>query len=75
MQATAATRETPELLTVGEAAERLRVSRPTMYRLIRAGVVPALRIGDGVGPIRIPVAELDSWLDGRRIQPEETETA
>jgi len=46
-----------------------------MYRLIRAGVVPALRIGDGVGPIRIPVAELDSWLDGRRIQPEETETA
>jgi excisionase family DNA binding protein len=67
MQTTEARPETPELLTVEEAAVRCRVSRPTMYRLVRAGVVPALRVGTGgSGPIRIPAGELNAWLYGGR---------
>jgi excisionase family DNA binding protein len=67
MQTTQAVPETPTLLTVEEAAARLRVSRPTAYRLVRAGILPAVRIGrDGSGPIRVPASELDGWLDEQR---------
>lgn len=33
------------LLTVAEVAEILRVSNMTVYRLIKAGQLPALRVG------------------------------
>jgi excisionase family DNA binding protein len=36
--------EAEPLLTVDEAAARLRVSRSTMYRLIRAGVIPTVTV-------------------------------
>src|SRR5215218_9408678 len=62
MQETRETAETPALLKVGEAAARCRVSRPTMYRLVSRGVVPAVRVGLGRGPIRIPADELEAWL-------------
>jgi len=48
--------ETPApLLTVGEVATRLRVSRATNYRLVQAGALPALRISNS---IRIPLEAL-----------------
>ncbi len=50
------------LLTVNEAARMLRVSRASVYRRIADGQIPALRIGDGHGPLRIPSDELDAWL-------------
>jgi excisionase family DNA binding protein len=63
MQTTQAKPETHELLTVEEAAAKCRVSRPTMYRLVRAGIVPAVRVGAGdSGLIRIPADELRRWL-------------
>ena len=34
-----------QLLTVAEVADRLRVSTMTIYRLIRAGDLPAVRVG------------------------------
>lgn len=34
----------PDLLTISEAAERLRVSRWTMYQLIRSGSLKTLTI-------------------------------
>ena len=37
----------PALLTVDETAEALRVSRATVYRLIDAGRLSAVRIGAG----------------------------
>jgi len=52
-------RDTTRLLTVAEAAERCRVSRPTYYRLARAGIVPAVRIG---GSIRVDEAELEGYI-------------
>jgi excisionase family DNA binding protein len=42
--------ENLELWTVGEVAQILRVSRPTVYRLVESGELPAHRIG---GSIRI----------------------
>jgi excisionase family DNA binding protein len=43
------------LLTVREVAARLRVSRATVYRLVRAGALPVLRVSNA---IRIPAAAL-----------------
>lgn len=57
------------LLTVPEVAERLRLSVWTIYRLVEAEKLPAIRIGSGSrAPIRIDEAELDAWL---RAEPEE----
>jgi excisionase family DNA binding protein len=44
------------LLTVGEVATRLRVSRATVYRLVQAGTLPALRVSNA---IRIPASALN----------------
>jgi excisionase family DNA binding protein len=64
MQGTIEKRETRPLLTVEEAAARLRLSRPTMYRLIAAELVPAFRVG---GSIRIDADELEEWLTGSAV--------
>ena len=50
------------LLSVSDVARRLNVSRPTVYRLVHAGQIPAVRIGQGIGPIRIDERELYAWL-------------
>ena len=52
------------LLTIGETAERLRVSETTVRRLIDAGVLPAVRVS--AGAIRIERDELASWIGERK---------
>ena len=52
------------LLTVKQAAEAAAVSKQHVYRLVERGLCPALRVGDGSGPIRIPRDEFESWLWG-----------
>ena len=52
------------LLSVAQAAKRLNVSKPTIYRRIQEGDLPALRVGSGIGPIRIDADELERWLYG-----------
>ncbi len=47
------------LLTVAEVAEILRVSNMTVYRLIKAGDLPALRVGKNY---RIREADLTTFL-------------
>lgn len=49
-------------LTVGEVAATLRVSTMTVYRLINAGQLPAVRIGRS---FRVREGELDRYLDER----------
>ena len=34
-----------DMVTVGELAEMLKIGRNTAYELVRAGIVPSLRIG------------------------------
>ncbi len=49
-------------LTVTEVAASLRVSNMTVYRLINAGGLPAVRIGKS---FRIRVDDLNRYLTGQ----------
>ena len=46
-------------LTAREVEQRLRIARHTLYRLIKAGIVPAVRLG---GQFRIPESGLNDAL-------------
>lgn len=49
------------LYTVAEVAQHMRVSNMTVYRLIKAGDLPAVRVGKNY---RIRASVLDAYLDG-----------
>jgi len=51
--------DVPELLTIREAAELLRVSHQTVYQLVRSGRLPAHRVGR---QWRISQETLVGWL-------------
>jgi len=46
-------------LTVAEVAEMLRVSNMTVYRLINAGSIPAVRVGKSY---RLTEEDVDAYL-------------
>jgi excisionase family DNA binding protein len=50
------------LLRIDVAAERLAVSRATLYRMVQRGEIPTVRIGTAV---RVPVSALERWLAGQ----------
>jgi len=50
------------LVTVAEVAKQLRVSNMTVYRLINAGELPALRIGKSY---RLREDDVDRYLSAR----------
>ena len=50
--------EPSEFLTVAEFAARLRVSEPTVYRRVRDGTLPIVRLSEN-GAIRIPASALE----------------
>jgi len=56
-----------ELLTVNEVADLLRVSNMTVYRLIKSGDLPALRVGKNY---RIRESDVDVYLSDRSVQVE-----
>jgi excisionase family DNA binding protein len=56
------------LMTVSEVAEQLRVSNMTVYRLIRAGDLAAIRVGKNY---RIRRADLDAYLEASTVDVEE----
>ena len=53
-----------ELLTVGEVAEVMRVSNMTVYRLIKAGQLGAIRVGKNY---RIRRKDVESYLSDRTV--------
>lgn len=53
------------LLVVREVAELMRVSRMTVYRLIRAGDLPAIRVGRN---LRIRRGDIAAYLEARAVQ-------
>ena len=58
------TDDTPQLLTVAELAKRLRISRPTAYRLIGSGRLRAYRVGPtDSGALRVDVRDIDRLID------------
>jgi excisionase family DNA binding protein len=65
----------PEMLTVSEAAHRLRIGRTLAYQLAarfldgEAGGIPAIRLG---GTLRVPRAPLDDLMRlGRVVTPDD----
>ncbi len=52
------------LLTVGEVATMMRVSNMTVYRLIKAGQLPAVRVGKNY---RIRRSDVNDYLDARAV--------
>jgi excisionase family DNA binding protein len=55
--------EVQKLLTVEQVAERLQVSKWSVYRRIEAGELPAIRLGStNRAPLRISERELQAWL-------------
>lgn len=52
------------LFTVGEVASMLRVSNMTVYRLIKSGEMPALRVGKNY---RIRASDVNQYLSDRAV--------
>lgn len=57
------------LLTVGEVADHMRVSNMTVYRLIKSGALPAIRVGKNY---RIRSSDLTAYLDASVTQVDES---
>jgi excisionase family DNA binding protein len=53
------------LLTVGEVAATMRVSNMTVYRLIKRGELPAIRVGKNY---RIRESDMDRYLEQRQVE-------
>ncbi len=56
------------LLTVAEVADLFRVSSMTVYRLIRNGELPAVRVGRSY---RVREDDLQAYLQAQVVDPEE----
>jgi excisionase family DNA binding protein len=52
------------LMTVAEVAARMRVSNMTVYRLIKAGDLPALRVGKNY---RVRESDVEKYLSARSV--------
>ena len=50
----------PEVMTIAEAARYLQLAEQVLYRHVRAGTVPASRLGK---TIRFKKSILDAWLE------------
>jgi len=55
-----------QLLTAAEVADHLRVSTMTVYRLVRRGELPAVRVGRNY---RVRAADLAAYLDQQVVDP------
>jgi excisionase family DNA binding protein len=58
------------LLTAHEVADQLRVSTMTIYRLIRRGELPAVRVGRNY---RVRERELEAYLRAQVVDPSTVE--
>ncbi|MFV0252874.1 MAG: helix-turn-helix domain-containing protein [Beutenbergiaceae bacterium] len=57
----------PRFLTVAEVAQLARVSRMTVYRMVHAGDLPAIRVGKS---FRVPEVAVTQMLSGGLPLPE-----
>lgn len=57
------------MLTVNQVAERLQISKQSVYGLIQRGQLATHRFGAGRGTIRISEADLAKFVEACRSQP------
>ncbi len=55
----------PEIYTVEEIAEKLRVSPRTVYRMVQRGEIRGLRVGD---LYRIPRESFEAFMRGEKAE-------
>ena len=60
------TQPSPRFMTVSEVAAVMRVSKMTVYRLIHAGELPAIRVGKS---FRVPQEAVNHLLDASSWDP------
>jgi len=58
--------DTPKLLRVSEVAKVFNVSRPTVYRMVKAGQLEAYSIA---GSVRIPAPAVRRYLEANQVAP------
>lgn len=61
-----------KFLTVAEVADVMRVSKMTVYRLVHAGELPAVRFGRSY---RVPQSAVKAYLDAAVVDGGSAETA
>jgi excisionase family DNA binding protein len=61
--------QAPGFLRISEAAERLNVSRASVYRWIGQGRLPAVQLGGRGAPLRVPTCQLKEWLNASHVSP------
>jgi excisionase family DNA binding protein len=54
----------PEIMTIGETAEYLRISLSSLYKLAQDGRIPCQKVGRHW---RFRRAAIDCWLDERKV--------
>ena len=52
-----------ELLTLKELSKYLKISKPTIYKMVEQGKIPALKIAN---QWRFKRGDIDSWLEKQR---------
>lgn len=57
-------------LTVAEVADAMRVSNMTVYRILRSGELPAVRVGRSY---RVPEEALEDYLATHTVSPEQSD--
>ena len=62
VDASAAGSTLSEILTLDEVAAYLKISKKTVYKLVRSGVLPAFKAGKHW---RVPRADLGAWIARR----------
>jgi excisionase family DNA binding protein len=59
-EATSYAEPRPALLTVNEVARVLAISRDSVYRLVRSGALPSVRVGER---LRFRPEQIEAYLD------------
>lgn len=54
--------ESQPLLTVAEACDYLRISRPSLYRLVKHQGLPCVRI---TSDMRFRLSDIEKWIESR----------
>lgn len=61
------------MLTVAEVARRLKLSPSCVYRMMKAGDLPVVRVGRGRGRLRVTEEDLQLYLDVNREEKRPTQ--